>query len=401
MNTGTAPERDFCRNQRWSRLVFSRAIRARAWSAPLPIGILKGEGIGPEVVEAALGVLRAIESCGPIRFALRAGGAIGRAAEELSGTPLTAEVVDFCRQVFAEEGAVLAGPGGGRFVYDLRRQFDLFCKLSPLRVSEELIRDTRFKPESLRNVDVLLVRENVAGVYQGRWTETTDAEGLRQAEHTFAYTEPEVRRILDVAARIAGQRRGILDVVVKEGGVPSVSRLWRDCAAEIARVTGVRCRTLNVDLAAYLLVQHPQDFDVLATPNLFGDILADLGGVLLGSRALSFSGNFSRSGAAVYQTNHGAAYDLAGTDRANPAGQIFSLAMLLRESFGLVEEAGRIEAAVAEVWRQGFRTADLAASGQRAIGTREMGERVAEEIVRRSGREMLHETGNLADRSAA
>jgi 3-isopropylmalate dehydrogenase len=137
----------------------------------------------------------------------------------------------------------------------------------------------------------------------------------------------------------------------------------------------------NVDLAAYRLLQHPRELDVVVAPNLFGDVLADLGGVLLGSRGLSFSGNFAAGGASVYQTNHGAAHDLAGKDRANPVGQVLSLAMLLRESFGLAAEAALVERAVAEVYRLGFRTDDVAEAGCRAIGTREMAERIAAAVL--------------------
>jgi 3-isopropylmalate dehydrogenase len=372
----------------WSDSVFAEPVRNRTRSGPLTIGVLKGEGIGPEVVDAALRVLAALESSGQVRFAVRTGGAIGAEAKDQCGTPLSAEVIDFCSRVFAKDGAILAGPGGGRFVYDLRRQFDLFCKISPLRPSEALIHDARIKPEHLRNVDMLLIRENVAGLYQGQWTESSDGNGARRAEQSFGYTEPQVRRILGVAARIAMQRRGVLSVVIKDGGVPSISNLWRDCAIEIAQATGVEHSLLNVDLAAYRLVQHPQEFDVLVAPNLFGDVLADLGGVLLGSRALSFSGNFSAAGAAVYQTNHGAAHDLAGRNQANPAGQIYSLAMLLRQSFGLMREARLIEEAVAEVWRQGLRTADLAKPGQRPLGTREMGALVAEKLIQLARQEI-------------
>jgi 3-isopropylmalate dehydrogenase len=139
---------------------------------------------------------------------------------------------------------------------------------------------------------------------------------------------------------------------------------------------------LEIDNAAFQLIQNPRQFDVVVTSNLFGDVLADLGGVLLGSRGMCYGGSFAESGAAVYQTNHGAARELAGTDRANPVGQIMSLAMLLRESFDLNREAGLIEAAIADVWRQGLRTDDLAEAGCRLVGTREMGESVADAVRR-------------------
>jgi 3-isopropylmalate dehydrogenase len=231
-------------------------------------------------------------------------------------------------------------------------------------------------------VDILLVRENVAGIYQGRWMESATLNEGRRAEHSFSYTEREVRRILEVAAKVARLRRGVLTVVIKDGGIPSVSNLWRDCAREIGTKAGVEHSCLNVDHVAYQLVQSPQQFDVVVTSNLFGDVLSDLGSVLLGSRALGYSGNFSANGAAVYQTNHGAAYDLVGKNQANPVGQILSLAMLLRESFCLLAEAELIERAVARVWQEGWQTSDLAKNGDRVVGTKEMGELVAEALIK-------------------
>ncbi len=171
---------------------------------------------------------------------------------------------------------------------------------------------------------------------------------------------------------------------MKDGGFPSVSALWRDLSREAAAREGVALRVLDIDLAAYLLVREPLSFDVIAASNLFGDVLADVGAVLLASRGASFSGNFSEDGAAVYQTNHGSALDIAGQGRANPIGQICSLAMLLRESLGLSTEAAWIEEAVAEVVSLGHRPFDVAAEGERTVGTAEMGERIAEAVRRRA-----------------
>ena len=138
---------------------------------------------------------------------------------------------------------------------------------------------------------------------------------------------------------------------------------------------------VDIDLMAYRLVKEAGAFDVIAAPNLFGDVLADLGAALLGSRGISYSGNYSGRGNAIYQTNHGAARDLAGTDTANPAGQILSAAMMLRENFAFDREASSIEAAIQSVWKEGWRTQDVAVPGSRVVGTREMGARVAERAV--------------------
>jgi 3-isopropylmalate dehydrogenase len=348
-------------------------LTSRPQQEPYLIGVLPGEGIGPEVVEAALSLLPAL----PVRFELVYGGAIGRAAEKLGGEALSGEVCDFCASIFARRGAILAGPGGGRFVYDLRRRFDLYCKLSPLRVSSALLNAGRMRPEHVRGVDFVVVRDNAGGLYQGEWRTVETADRGRRAHHDACYDEADVRRILEVGARVARQRRGEMVVIYKESGLPSFSDLWRDCAAEIASAAGVRHRMLDVDYAAYWMLQHAGQVDVLVTPNLLGDIISDLGGVLVGSRGLTFSGNYAANGAAVYQTNHGAAYDLAGTDRANPAGQIYALAMLLRESFGLRREADAIEAALERVWHEGCRTEDVAEPGLPLLGTRAMAEKVS------------------------
>lgn len=347
----------------------------------LTLGVLEGEGIGSDVIGAALRVLDAVEQKGRSKFQVQFGGLIGEKAEAVHGKPLSEEVIKFCRDIFAAESPILAGPGGGRFVYDLRKQFDLFCKITPLKVCGELLDSIRVRREHVRDVDILMVRENVAGIYQGNWTEHAAVNEGRRAEHSFSYTEREVRRILEVATKLARLRRGVLTVVIKDGGIPSISNLWRACASEISREAGVEHSCLNVDNVAYQLIQSPQQFDVIVTSNLFGDILADLGSVLLGSRALGYSGNFSSNGGAVYQTSHGAGYDLVGKNQANPIGQIFSLAMLLRESFGLAAEAELIERAVARVWQQGWRTADLANNGYRVVGTKEMGELVVEAVI--------------------
>ena len=362
--------------QTMSDAIYEQTPRRPA-AAPFLIGVLKGEGIGPEVIGAALRLLQVLENVGRHTFDLRFGGQIGVQAKNRDGKPLPDDIIGFCREIFAGDGAILNGPGGDRYVYDLRVQFDLFCKFSPLRVSPELIHAGRLKSHHVENLDIVLVRENVSGFYQGQWSEESDSENGVIASQTCSYSEREVRRIVQVAARLASERNGKLSVVVKDGGAPTLSTLWRDCAHQIAAESGIEYSILNIDLAAYQLIQHPRDFDVIVAPNLFGDVLGDLGAVLLGSRGLSFSGNFNADGAAVYQTNHGSGYDLVGQDKANPVGQIFSLAMMLRESFALHDEAQWIEDAVAQVWRDGWRTFDIAEASCRTVGTREMGERIA------------------------
>jgi 3-isopropylmalate dehydrogenase len=355
------------------------------------IGVIEGTGIGPQVVVAALQVLKAAGQVLDLKFTILHGGLIGEEAIAEYGKWLPEETVDFCADVFNRGGAILNGPGGGRYVYDLRRRFDLFCKFVPVVPSPELARAGKISPQFLKDVDMLIVRDNTGGVYQGQWGDRATDKG-RVAEHSFNYSEGEVHRLVEVAARAAAHRRGHLHVIVKEGGVPTVTALWRDVGNAVARKHGVEAKFMNVDLAAYELIQNPSRFDVIVAPNLFGDILADICGVLVSSRGVTFSGNFDPQGHGVYQTNHGCAHDLAGTDTANPAGQFFSLAMLLRESFGLDEAAALIEKSLAETWRAGWRTADLAEPGCKILGTKAMTEKVTEQILRTAETKSPHET---------
>jgi 3-isopropylmalate dehydrogenase len=359
---------------------------------PRPIiGVLNGTGIGPQVVDCSLQLLAALQEAMGTKFDVWRGGPIGEEAKTQFGRWLPNTVVQFCADVFGRGGAILSGPGGGRYVYDLRKHFDLFCKFVPVRPWPELARAGKISPQHLRDVDLLILRDNTGGVYQGAWQTHSTDEG-QIAEHHFSYSELEVRRLVEVSARAAARRRGRLHVIVKDGGVPGITALWREVSLATAEKHGVAAEFMNVDLAAYELIQHPAKFDVLVAPNLFGDILADISGVLLSSRGVTFSGNYDAAGNGVYQTNHGCAHDIAGTDTANPAGQMLSLAMLLRESFGLDEAAHLIEESLAEVWRQGWRTADLAEPGCRIVGTQAITDCVVQQMRLRAEVKKLHET---------
>jgi 3-isopropylmalate dehydrogenase len=355
------------------------AFRKTPPSESLLVGTIPGEGVGPEVVRCAMEVLFSVVETRGRKVHTEEGGLIGKQSEAECGRALTDEVVEFCKSIFDRGGAILNGPGGGRYVYNLREQLDLFFKISPLQAHISLPEASRVKMETARNVDMLIARENSAGVYQGSWQAHTDQ---RPATHSFHYSVDQVERFLRSAARLSASRRGNLTIVWKESGVPSISQLWRECSLEVAHHYDVNVSIVDVDLMAYRLIHEPSAFDVVAAPNLFGDVLGDLGAVLLGSRGISFSGNFNDRGDGVYQTNHGAAYDLAGTDRANPVGQILSMAMMLRESFALFDEAQAVEDAVRQVWREGWRTADVITPGCRVVGTREFADRVAQRARR-------------------
>lgn len=344
------------------------------------IGVLTGEGVGQEIVPLALELLDVLAAHGTPAFTLRHGGLIGKPAIREHGRSLTDEVIQFCRDTFAQGGAIFCGPGGERFVYELRACLDLFCKFTPLHPLPALADTGAMRPERLAGVDIVAVRENTAGLYLGRWGMQDGPDGDREAYHSFSYGQRKTERILRVGARLASQRRGRLTVTTKPGGVPSVSALWEEMARAVAEEEGIEIRVLEIDNAVYQLIADASSFDVVVSPNMFGDVLADCGALLLGSRGLSYSGNFTPDGHGVYQTGHGAAHDIAGLDRVNPVGQILSLAMLLRESFGLSRQADAVVAAVNAVLAQGYRTADIAAPATRTVGTRELGQRIAERL---------------------
>lgn len=367
--------------------VFNQTIPG--WSNPsrerteYTIGVLPGEGIGPEIIAVSLRVLEALAELTFIDFRILEGGKIGLPAKRETGCSLTPGVIDFCGSIFAEKGAILCGPGGARFVYELRSQFDLFCKLSPLRPVKALLDCGVVKADVLKDVDILMVRENAGGVYFGRWEEKEGVNGLT-ASHCFEYRADEVERILHVAIGLARKRRGRLSLVLKSDGIPSISQLWIRIFNDLTRNSDLSCQILEVDNATFRLIGEPSDFDVIVSPNLFGDILADCGGLLLSSRGMCFSGNFGTNGKAVYQTGHGAAYGLAGRDKANPIGQVFSLSMLLRTSFGLHGLADLIEGAVGRTLTDGWRTADILGPNSKLVGTRELGELIVQRIEQMS-----------------
>jgi 3-isopropylmalate dehydrogenase len=354
------------------------------WKSPEPrnrylVGVLPGEGIGPEIIDVALKILEECARGAGVDFQVRTGGDIGLKALRNHGRILTPEVEAFCRSIFAEGGALLCGPAGGRFVYDLRARFGLYCKISPIRPLKPLYDTGVLKPEALAEVDFLVVRENTGGVYFGKWKERGQGRN-RTASHSFRYREDEVEQIIKVAAGLAARRRRDLALVTKSEGLPSISRLWADVASEIAAAAGLRFRILQVDHAAFQLVHTGRRFDVVVSSNLFGDILSDCCGLLLGSRGMCFSGNMGKDSRAVYQTGHGGANDLVGQNQANPVGQILSLGLMLEVSFGLGGMASAIRRAVEVTLGEGWRTPDIAGPDSSVIGTRELGQKIAQNL---------------------
>jgi 3-isopropylmalate dehydrogenase len=345
------------------------------------IGVFLGEGVGPEVVPVAMSLLDVLGQASSRRFELHEGGLIGLPAKEIHGSSLSPEVTSFAGDIFDRGGALFCGPGGDRFVYEMRRQFDLYCKFTPIQPLVELRQAGQVRPEVVATADIIAIREGMGGIYQGSWEEV-DIDGDRVARHRFEYRESMVRRIVDVAIKLASQRRGRIHVVLKPGGIPSISSMWRRIAQEMVAGTGIALAELEIDNAVFQLIANPGQFDVVLSPNMFGDVLADCAALLLASRGLSYSGNFNDAGHGVYQTGHGAARDIAGKDIANPIGQILSLGMMLRESFCWPEADAALRQAVRETLGQGKCTGDTTMPGHEVVGTVEFGRLVKANLER-------------------
>lgn len=334
-------------------------------AAPV-IGVLPGEGCGPELTRHALDLLAA--AAPPVMPTVETGPMIGKQALRAMGAALSDDALRFCTDVFGRGGAILAGAAGDRFVYEARTRFGLSVKLNPIHSFPELADCGRWRPPD-RPVDLMLLRENLGGLYQGRVSLPESDAGVTTV--AFPTGHEDVAHVTAWAASLAAARRGRMTVVTKAAGLPELHRIWVESARTAAGGVGVDLGVLDVDVAAYLLLREPEAFDVIVTSNCFGDILSDLGGHIMGSRGNTYGASHSREGAAVYQTNHGSANDLTGTDRVNPAGQIFSLAMLVRERFGWDEVAESLVGAVRATWQAGIVTPDLEAPGLTVVGTRD------------------------------
>lgn len=356
---------------------FSNWEPVKTPTTQVTIGILEGEGIGKELMAVCQTILDRISRCTEYQFDIQQGGAIGTPVWKETGQYVSDEVENFCRNIHAKNGALLCGPGDGRFVYDLRSKLDLYCKLTPLKPVSALHNTGPLRPESVRDVDILMVRENKGGLYQGDHT-IDEHKGQRRIRHYFDYTDTQVHRILKVSFKLAKMRQGKLCVIYKPGGVPGISTLWKEQADALSHGSDVALSMLEIDNACYQIVADARNFDVVVAPNMFGDVLADGATVLLGSRGMSYSANFSDDGIGVYQTGHGAAYDLADTNRANPLGQIQTMVFMLREHFNLEKVAVAIEGAIEKVLSSGWRTADIMSPDCRLAGTTLLGELIAD-----------------------
>ena len=355
------------------------------------IVVFAGDGVGPEVIAEAKRVLAAVAQRFDVAFALD-DRLIGGAAIDAYGTPLRAEDIEAAR---AADAVLLGAVGGPKWdnpsatvrpeqgLLTIRKELGLYANLRPVAVFPALENASPLKPELVRGVDVMVVRELTGGIYFGKPSERTqDAEGWRAVD-TLVYTEQEIERVLRLAFEIARGRKKKVASVDKANVLES-SRLWRSIATTVAAdYPDVTLEHVLVDSMAMHLIRQPARFDVVVTENMFGDILTDEASVLAGSIGVLPSASLGEprgeSGRrpGLYEPIHGSAPDIAGQGKANPIGTILSVAMLLRTSLGLDDAAAAIEGAVADVINAGTLTGDLGGTAT----TAQVGEAIAAEVA--------------------
>ena len=342
----------------------------------IKVAVFPGDGVGPEVIAQA----RAVLDCCSRRFGFGIDwteGLAGGVAIDHEGTALPEVSMAMAR----DSDAVLLGAVGGpqwddpladvrpeQALLGLRGGLGVFANLRPVVPIRPVASASPLRPELLDGVDICFVRELTGGIYFGeKWRESGTATDV------CTYNEEEIVRVIRLACRLAGERRGCVTSIDK-ANVLETSRLWREVAERVARdeFPEIRLEHALVDAAAMQLLQNPRSFDVVVTENMFGDILTDEASVLAGSIGLLPSASLPESGPGLYEPIHGSAPDLRGRGVANPCGAILSAAMLLRHSLGLEREAKAVETAVASALRQGIRTPDVAGAGPAAASTMDM-----------------------------
>ncbi len=346
----------------------------------MKICVLPGDGIGPEITAEAVRVLKSLD----LSFEME-NGLLGGCAVDATGNPYPEATQKLAR----EADAVLLGAVGGpqwdslprekrpeRGLLGIRKDLNLFANLRPAILYPELANASTLKPEVVAGLDILIVRELTGDIYFGQPRGVREENGERVGFNTMVYSESEIRRIGHVAFQAAQKRNKKLCSVDKMN-VLECTQLWRDVMIEIAHdYPDVELSHMLVDNAAMQLVKAPKQFDVMVTGNMFGDILSDEASMLTGSIGMLPSASLDDKNKGLYEPSHGSAPDIAGKGVANPLATILSAAMMLRYTFGLEEQAVRVENAVKKVLAQGYRTGDIYERGTNKVGTREMGDAV-------------------------
>jgi 3-isopropylmalate dehydrogenase len=348
------------------------------------IVVLAGDGIGPEVTHEAVRVMQKVAAVFGHGFTF-VEHLIGGCSIDRTGTALTDETLAACK---ASDAVLLGAVGGPQWddpaartrpekgLLSLRKELGLFANLRPVKPHPMLVTASPLKPEKVNGVDLLVVRELTGGLYFGQPRGQDNAGGHVRAVDTMEYYDFEIRRVIELAFRLAGGRRKKVTSVDK-ANVLETSRLWRQTALAVgSEHPDITLEHMLVDTASMRLITAAAGFDVLVTENMFGDILTDEASVLAGSMGMLPSASLGSEGPGVYEPIHGSAPDIACKGIANPIGTILSAALLLRYSLGLEREAAVVESAVDGAITVGCRTTDLGG----ALGTRQMADAIIERI---------------------
>ncbi|MFT7585760.1 MAG: 3-isopropylmalate dehydrogenase [Cellvibrionaceae bacterium] len=352
------------------------------------ITLLPGDGIGPEIIDETVKVFGAIGSKFGHTFNYTT-RLIGGIAIDETGDPLPEETLGAC----LEADAIMMGAVGGpkwddpkastrpeKGLLRLRKELAVFANIRPVKVFDALADASPLKPEIIKGVDIVFVRELTGGIYFGTPRGRDVRDGQRVGYDTMIYSESEIERILRIGFELARGRRGKLTSVDK-ANVLTTMQVWREIAHEVKNdYPDVEYEDILVDAMAMYLVNNPRDYDVVVTGNMFGDILSDEASMITGSLGMLPSASMGKAGSVgLFEPSHGSAPDIAGTGKANPLATILSGAMLMRLNLGLEAEAAAIEKAVDDVLAAGYRTADIG-GGDAAVSTTSMGDLVVEMI---------------------
>jgi 3-isopropylmalate dehydrogenase len=357
--------------------------------------VLAGDGIGPEVMREVRRVIDWMARRRMVSFDI-AEGLVGGASIDARGTPISDDTLQQARQADAILFGAVGGPKWEKLGFQLRpelailrlrKELDLFANLRPATVLNPLVNASTLKPEVVRGLDLMIVRESTGGIYFGepRGIETLPS-GEKRGFDTESYTTSEIERVARVAFELARKRKGHVTSVEKANVMQS-GVFWRQTVAALheREFADMQLEHMYADNCAMQLVRNPRQFDVIVTSNVFGDLLSDLASMLTGSLGMLPSATLGAPDAsgkrlALYEPIHGSAPDIAGKGVANPLAQLFSFAMLLRHSFGMEDEAALIERAATNVLTSGLRTADIMAPGTAKVGTSVMGESILREL---------------------
>ena len=357
------------------------------------IALIPGDGIGPEIVAEAKKVLDRVCEKYSHKFSYTE-VLLGGASIDAHGVPLTEEAIAQAK----DSDAVLMGSIGGDAktspwyklepskrpeagLLAIRKALNLFANLRPAYLYNELRDACPLRDEIIgEGFDMIIVRELTGGLYFGA-RKTTEENGVRTAVDTLSYNENEIRRIAIKAFEIARKRRNKVTSVDKANVLDS-SRLWRSVVEDVAKdYPDVTLEHMLVDNCAMQLVRDPKQFDVILTENMFGDILSDEASMVTGSIGMLSSASLNETKLGLYEPSHGSAPDIAGQNKANPIATILSAAMMLRYSLDLDKEADAVETAVQKVLTAGYRTGDIMSEGCKLVGTKEMGDLIADAIA--------------------